>query len=75
MSINAKELARRIILDHAQDVEFLSISEMTEDDADEERLTPDQHDQLCRKIDKLISKATVTVSWDDDEQADSEASA
>lgn len=49
--------ATDIILDHARDVEFLSISEHLE----ELDLTGDEHDAACHAIDEAIRTATVTV--------------
>jgi hypothetical protein len=66
MSINAKDAARRIILSHTDDVEFLTISEMTQDEAEDESLTDAQHDQLCSEIADLIGKASVTVTFPGD---------
>jgi hypothetical protein len=59
MSIDVREHATRIILDHARDVEYLSISEATED----LELSPEAHEDLCRRIDGAIGTATVDVSW------------
>ena len=50
-----KACAKQLILEHAKDIEFLTIWETfedLEDDADAER------------IDEFIRKAKVTVSWD-----------
>lgn len=50
-----------IILDHARDVEFLSVTEMLEDDL--YALDDDARDEVCRNVHDLIRKATVSVSW------------
>jgi hypothetical protein len=53
--------ARDIVLDHAKDVEFLSVTEMLEDDLYE--YDEDAQAEICREVHDLIRKASVTVSW------------
>lgn len=52
--------ATELILEHARDVEFLSIFEMAEDHAPGGVI----EDQDAHAVDKLIAQATVTVSWE-----------
>jgi hypothetical protein len=54
-----RDHATDIILDHAQDVEFLSISEHLEDLG----LSEAEHADACNAIDEAIREATVTVEW------------
>jgi hypothetical protein len=54
-----REYATTLILDHARDVEYLSIHEMAEQHAPSGEIS----DEDARKVDDLITKATVTVSW------------
>lgn len=49
-----REYATTLILERARDVEFLSIHEMADGEIS---------DEDARKVDNLITKATVTVSW------------
>jgi hypothetical protein len=56
-----RDYATELILDHARDVEFLSISEHLAD-LDLE-LSDDEHDEACKAIDDLIRVATVTVEF------------
>lgn len=51
-----RELATELILDHARDIEWLTIGEMLP-----EGLTHAEHDEAKRKIDDLIRRATITV--------------
>ncbi|GAB3472111.1 hypothetical protein [Actinophytocola sediminis] len=55
-----REYATTVILDHARDVEFLSIVEMAEDQLGHAIEVED-----ARAVAKLITKATITVSWED----------
>lgn len=50
-----REIAREIIQSHAEDVEYLSVREMTED------REPDAEREDFRAIDTLIRNATVVV--------------
>ena len=72
MTFDHKAHARRIIASQIEDTEFMSCLEMTQDAAEEAGLTDDEHDDAGRKIHDLIGDAEVTVSWDDDEQAEVE---
>jgi hypothetical protein len=54
-----RQYAADLLLDHAQDVEFLTIHE-----AAEERLGHEISDEDARKVDTLMTKATVTVQID-----------
>lgn len=65
-TLDPKELACRIILSHAKDVEFLSIGEMTWDDAEKAGLADAEFDELKEQIDDLIRNATVTVTFPGD---------
>lgn len=59
-----REFAEELILEHAQDVEFLSVSERLGDtELDLSGLSEDEYDELCREIHDLVGKAEVTVSW------------
>jgi hypothetical protein len=53
--------ATEILLDHARDVEYLSISEHLDDQ--DLGLSIPEHDAACREIDEAIRAATVTVDW------------
>jgi hypothetical protein len=52
-----REHATGLILDHARDVEWLSIHESLEDFD----LTADEADRVAKQIDEFIAKATITV--------------
>ena len=54
-----KEYATELILEHARDVEYLSIFEM----ADQYSPTGDISDDDAKRVDKLIGRATVTVEF------------
>jgi hypothetical protein len=56
-----RDYATEIILDHARDVERLSIYEMYEDWADEDG--NEISDDDAQKISRLITEADITVSW------------
>jgi hypothetical protein len=56
-----REHAATLILDHARDIEYLSIAESLEgvlDDGDAEACAA-----VCEQIDELISRATITVEF------------
>jgi hypothetical protein len=57
----AQRLAEQIILSHTEDIEFGTIGEMLDDEY--ERLGQDAGDRLRDEVDRLITEATVTVSW------------
>lgn len=52
--------ASKIILEHARDVEHLSISEMLED----LELSIEEHDKLCDLVDEAIKNAIIVIGWD-----------
>lgn len=54
-----REYATTLILEHARDVEFLTIHEMAEEHAPGGEIS----DEDAKKVDDLITKATVEVSW------------
>lgn len=54
-----REHATEIILNHARDIEFLSISEHLED----LDLGDEDHDEATAAIDALHSQATINISW------------
>lgn len=56
-----RDKAREIILEHAQDIEYMSIGEMMDGDPVFEGLTEDEFDAEQDRIDKQIRNATVTV--------------
>ena len=66
MSIDLKAEARRIINDHARDVEFMSVVEMLDDVDGNGELDEDDYEQLAKDVHDLIYKARITVTWDDD---------
>lgn len=51
-----RELATELILDHARDIEWLTIGERLPDDVPD-----DEREEVKRKIDDLIVKAKITV--------------
>lgn len=53
--------ATEILLDHARDVEYLSISERLDDLGLD--LPEAEHDAACEAIHDAIRTATVTVDW------------
>jgi hypothetical protein len=58
-----RQHAARLILDHARDIESLSIAESLEGVLDDD--APDAFGAVCEQIDELISKATITVQFPD----------
>lgn len=56
-----REYAIDVILDHARDVEFSSLFDMAEHHLGHEIDIDDAH-----KVDRLITRATITVSWEAD---------
>lgn len=65
----ARELAIELILDHAKDIEYLSISERI-GDFDQSMLNDEERDELASLVDDLISKATVRVFLPPEETSD-----
>jgi len=54
-----RQYAETLIFEHASDIEYLSIFEMAEEHAPGGEIT----DEEAAEVDKLITKATVTISW------------
>jgi hypothetical protein len=65
-----QEQAARIIVEHARDIEYLSISEMLEDLSSERGFTEEQHDDLCKLVDEAIRNSIVSVRIGDYELLD-----
>lgn len=63
-----REQARNIILDHAKDIEYLSIGEMIGDLDQFSGLPEEEFDRAQGRIDKMIRNAVVTVSWPGEQQ-------
>jgi hypothetical protein len=64
-----REIAEHLILTHAQDVEPLSVVEYLEGLPGIDDLPDAEFDRLQQQVDDLIDKATVTVSFPEDEAA------
>ncbi len=62
-----REQSREIILNHASDVEYMSIGEYLADFDEFASLPEDEFDQLQGRIDKMIRNAEVTVTWRDED--------
>jgi hypothetical protein len=58
-----RDYAATLILEHARDVEYVTVHEMSE-----EHLGFEIDDNDARIVDELISKATITISWPNSEQ-------
>lgn len=58
-----REIAEEMILDHAKDVEYLSIGEKLDYLYDE--LGEEAFDRLQLAVDKAIQEANVSVTWKD----------
>lgn len=59
-----RELAAEIILDHARDIEYLSVSEMLSDQLEGfDYLGDDDQDQITRSVHDLCRKGTITVDF------------
>jgi hypothetical protein len=63
-----REYATTLILEHARSIEFLSIFEMAEEHTGREI-----SDKDADRVDKLLVKATITVSFPDTEGGGSDA--
>jgi hypothetical protein len=64
-----KRIAEDIILSHAEDIEYLSITEMTSDKLEAAEWpieTSEEEEAIWHRVDKMISKAVVTVSFPED---------
>jgi hypothetical protein len=53
-----KDYATTLLLEHARDVQYLSIFEMAE-----EHLGEEISDEDAEKVDKLMAEATITVTF------------
>lgn len=58
-----REIAEEIVLDHARDIEFLSVAERLAEEA-----VDDPNDDLARRIHGLAMSATVTVEIHDTQE-------
>jgi hypothetical protein len=56
-----REYAATLVLEHARDVEYMSVHEMAEEHLEGGEIS----DEDAKAVHDLISKATVTVSWPD----------
>lgn len=65
-----RKIAERILLGQIEDVEFLTICEMTDDafysNTEWSALTPEQQYAVYRTVDNLVGKATVTIELPED---------
>jgi hypothetical protein len=71
-----KDLAEQIILSHTEDIEYLSVWEMTADHFDFndddlkaawQKLSHEQQEELIQKVDKYVSQAEVTVRFPEED--------
>lgn len=62
-----RAIAERILLSHIEDIEFLSVPEMTDDalqDSDEwNALTNEQQYRVYREVDEILGNAVITVEF------------
>jgi hypothetical protein len=58
-----KDLARYIILEHTEDIEFLSVWEMVESQLDDRNPDDDELEAIVRQVDTMIGKAKITVEF------------
>jgi hypothetical protein len=56
-----REIATVLIVEHATDVEYLTINEHLSELGEMQPTTEDEFDAVARRIDRLIQKATITV--------------
>lgn len=61
----AREIAEEIILSQTEDVEFLSVWEMTSDRPEVNDYTDEELEDLVTAVDDLCGRAEVTVSFRD----------
>ena len=64
MSMTKDELrqyAEALLLEHARDIEFMSIFEMAEEHAPGGDITDDE----AREVDSKLAKASITITWPD----------
>ena len=59
-----KSIASDIILSHTEDIEFLTVWEMTEDRLPFEELDMEDMEKTVNRVDELIRKARVTVTFE-----------
>ncbi len=57
-----RDYAATLILNHARDVEYLTVHEMAEEHTESGEIS----DEDAKAVHDLISKATVTISWEDE---------
>lgn len=60
-----REVAEQIILDHATDIEYSTVREMSYDELDMADRTDEEQDEIWRKLDKIIRSAKITVEFGD----------
>ena len=60
-----QDYAGHLVLEHARDVEFLSVFEMYEDYAGED--DAEISDEDARKVLDLIREADITITWPEDD--------
>jgi hypothetical protein len=69
MTDRLKELAEYILMSQVEDVEFLTVWEIMDDqmqdDPEYKKLTDEEQHQLALKIDKLCRSAEVTITFED----------
>lgn len=58
-----RELAAEIVLDHARDIEYLSVSEMLEHEVDIDEIGEAEYDRIARQVHDLATTASLTVEW------------
>ncbi len=63
---DARDIARQLIEDNATDIEFGDIGDYISGLDGTAADTDAEFDQLVKKVDDLIGKANVTVTWDDE---------
>jgi hypothetical protein len=62
----AKELARRVILDHARDVSLDGVLDLVGDDLAKAGLNSDARLDMARDIHDLTGRADITITWPED---------
>jgi hypothetical protein len=60
-----QEVAELIILDHATDIEYSTVREMSYDELDMADLSEVEQENVWHRLDKLIRSAKVTVEFGD----------
>lgn len=64
-----KSIAEDIILSHTENIEYLSIAEMTSDKLEAAEWpieTSEEEEDVWHRVDQMISKAIVTVTFRED---------